>query len=200
MELSALSASAAFENPGHAESGSGLIRRIAQGSEAALAELYDKTSSLVHGLICRMIRDAATAEEVTLDVYQQVWRQASSYDQNRASITGWLFTIARSRAIDRIRSEARHRAVAVEDYVAIPDPSPTPEEHTDIALLRSRVQNGLMELPLEQREALLLAYFSGLSHSEIADRLKLPLGTVKTRIRLGMIRLRDLLDMYGGAR
>ncbi len=195
-----MAASAAFDSPGQAESGPGLIQRIAQGSEAALAELYDKTSSLVHGLICRMINDGAIAEEVTLDVYQQVWRQASSYDQTRASITGWLFTIARSRAIDRIRSEARHRAVAVEDYVAIPDPAPSPEENSEIALMRSRVQNGLRELPVEQREALLLAYFSGLSHSEIADRLQLPLGTVKTRIRLGMIRLRDLLGMYGGGR
>lgn len=171
-----------------------LIRNSARGDQSALGELYDATSRLVFGLVLRIIGDRSTAEEVLLDVYTQAWRQAANYDEKRGAPLAWLMTIARSRAIDRIRSSKHDQLKDSLDAVAeITDREPNPEQATVDSERRRLVRSALEALPAEQREVVELAYYSGLSHSEIALRLSQPLGTVKTRTRLAMIKLRDML-------
>ncbi len=175
-----------------------LIAQTAQGNQAALATLYDRTSPQVYGLIFKILDNREAAEEVTLDVYTQVWRQAHTYDETRGTPGGWLMTLARTRAIDRFRAGAAERGRiqsldAVEFFVS---DGKTPEEDLARQERRRYVQQALALLTAEQREAIALAYFYGLSQSEIADKLKLPLGTVKTRMRLGMIKLREGLAPY----
>jgi RNA polymerase sigma-70 factor, ECF subfamily len=173
-----------------------LIRQIATGDQGALAELYDAMSRQVYGLALRILKDTGTAEEVTLEVFTQVWRQATLYDLSRGTPSAWLCTLARSRAIDRLRSGAqeRRRAEPIENVAATaPADVVDPEMSAFDAERRTRVRAALDQLPAEQREAIELAYFSGLSHSEIATQLGQPLGTVKTRIRLAMVRLREAL-------
>ncbi len=172
-----------------------LIHRIAGGDQIALGTFYDSTSSLVFGLMLRMLTDRATAEEVLLDVYKQVWRQASLYDNSRGTPLGWLLVIARSRALDRLRSNKRERQLK-EALFYQPGINPfpiNPEQASVISEQQRFVRSALDALPAEQREVIELAYFSGLSQSEIAKMLDQPLGTVKTRTRLGMIKLRELL-------
>lgn len=171
-----------------------LIRNSARGDQSALGELYDATSRLVFGLVLRIVGDRASAEEVLLDVYTQAWRQAANYDEARGAPLAWLMTIARSRAIDRIRSSKHDQQKDPLDAVAeISDREPSPEQATVDSERRQLVRAALETLPAEQREVVELAYYSGLSHSEIASRLGQPLGTVKTRTRLAMIKLRDML-------
>ena len=172
-----------------------LIRRVADGDQSALATLYDSTSRLVFGLILRIVVDRTIAEEVLLDVYTQVWRQAASYDIKRGAPLAWLMTIARTRGIDRLRS-GRHEQQHKESLDAIGEITTndaSPETETVIAERRQLVRSALESLSPEQREVIELAYYSGLSHSEIALKLGQPLGTVKTRTRLGMMKLRDML-------
>ena len=179
----------------------GLLGRVADGDQSALTTLYDSTSRLVFGLVLRILNDRSTAEEVLLDVYTQVWRQASSYDSKRGAPLAWMMTIARSRAIDRLRSgrqEQQHRE-PLESIGEARSKGESPEEATEISERQKIVREALDTLSTEQREVLELAYFSGLSHSEIALRLGQPLGTVKTRTRLGMMKLRELLKpVLGG--
>ena len=175
-----------------------LIAQTAQGDQAALATLYDRTSPQVYGLALKILGNREAAEEVTLDVYTQVWRQAHTYDETRGSPGGWLMTLARTRAIDRFRAGAAERGRiqsldAVEFFVS---DGKTPEQDLAGQERRRYVQQALASLTAEQREAIALAYFYGLSQSEIADKLNLPLGTVKTRMRLGMMKLREALAPY----
>jgi RNA polymerase sigma-70 factor (ECF subfamily) len=135
----------------------------------------------------------------TMDVYTQVWRRASSYDAERGTPGSWLMTLAKTRAIDRFRSSylERGRQVPLDHAAEVPGDGETPEQYS-AGLERQRlVQEAMASLSAEQRQAIALAYYWGLSQSEIADRLKLPLGTVKTRMRLGMIRLREVLAPHG---
>jgi RNA polymerase sigma-70 factor (ECF subfamily) len=174
---------------------------MAGGDESALSSLYDRSSRLIFGLLLRILNDAGLAEEVLLDVYMQVWRQAAKYDPVRGKTLAWIITIARSRAIDRLRStrqeEMRKESLDGADYnaaltSAFEDPTIAPER-------RRIVRAALDSLPPEQREVIEMAYYLGLSHSEIAARLGQPLGTVKTRTRLGMMKLREQLrDSYKG--
>lgn len=177
----------------------GLVTAVAQGNERALAQLYDRTSRTVYGLALRILGDPASAEDITLEVYLQVWRTAESYDPARGTVAAWLVTLVRSRAIDWLRSR-RGRGRELEDSLpeagGLPDGRPSPEVITIEAGRARAVRSALAELPPEQRRAVELAYFSGMSHREIAERIELPLGTVKTRIRLGMLRLRELLGPY----
>ena len=168
------------------------LRRITLGEHAALGSLYDDTNRLVYGSAMRILRDQADAEEVTLDVYMQIWRNASSFDRQRGSVIAWLMTLTRSRAIDRLRSgNVRSRyEQPVEGVDQIASAAPQP-----VFGLERAVQIALNSLAPEQREAIQLAYYSGYSHSELAERLGEPLGTVKTRIRLGMMKLRSLLAL-----
>jgi len=172
-----------------------LVRKIAEGDQSALATLYDSTNRLVYGLILRVLSDASTAEEVLLDVYTQVWRQASTYDTSRGAPLAWVTTIARSRAIDRLRSgwQDQMRKEPLEAIGDAPTGAESPEEATVASERQKFVREALAQLTPEQREVIELAYYSGLSHSEIAAKLNQPLGTVKTRTRLGMMKLREAL-------
>jgi len=178
-----------------------LVEQVAAGDQAALATLYDTTNRLVYGLILRVLGDISSAEEVLLDVYTQVWRQAASYDTGRGTPLAWLTTIARSRAIDRLRSgwQDQQRKESLETLGDAPAATASPEEMTVASERQRLVRAALDALSPEQREVIELAYYSGLSHSEIAEKLNQPLGTVKTRTRLGMMKLREALaPMLGG--
>lgn len=177
-----------------------LIRGVAGGDQQALATLYDATSRTVYGLLLRILADASAAEEVLLDVYTQVWRQAASYSRERGTPLAWLTTIARSRAIDRLRrgrqeqqrSEPLDEAVRCAGGISV-------EDEVSAGEVRAVVRAALDSLSPEQREVIELAYYGGMSHSEIAAARGLPLGTVKTRTRLGMMRLREILKpVYEG--
>ena len=172
-----------------------LLARCAKGDQSALASLYDQSSALVYSIALRMLADPGDAEEVAIDVYHQVWRTARSYDSSRGSVTSWLVTLARSRAIDRMRSRAvRTRSEeALDRHAAMPSFTAGPDETTLAGQRRQRILAAMAALSAEQREAIQLAFFSGLTHAELADRLRQPLGTVKTRIRLGIMKLREEL-------
>lgn len=189
-------------NPHASKHASGdLIRRIASGEQGALAELYDESSRFVYGLALRIIKDPCAAEEVSHDVYLQVWRQADRYQEARGDVFSWLFTLTRSRAIDRLRSAgmARRKLHApLEAARSLASEAGGPDEDLALSDRRKVVRAALMKLSPEQREVISIAYFQGLSHSEIAERLDLPLGTVKTRIRQGMITLRAMLAGWNG--
>jgi len=176
-----------------------LVTKSATGDEAAFAQLYDRTNRIIYGLMMRMLGNSSLAEDVTMEVYLQVWRTASRYDSQRSTVTSWLVMLARSRALDCLRNRKARRANLEENVDDVPDlrdSRPTPEL-VSLEAGRSRiVQKAVSDLAPDQREAIELAYFSGLSHSEMVERTGLPLGTVKTRIRLGMIHLRRLLGPY----
>jgi RNA polymerase sigma-70 factor (ECF subfamily) len=174
-----------------------LAQRIAGGDQDALAKLYDETNRLVYSLVYRVLGEHSTAEEVTMDVYMQVWRQAARFDAARGALLTWLLTIARSRAIDRRRaSRLTQQRTEQLDLSEGQQAARSFANIEEAALLSERgrvVQAALLALPAEQREVIELGYFLGLSHREIAERLKQPLGTVKTRARLGMMKLRETL-------
>jgi len=175
-----------------------LITQTAQGDQAALASLYDRTSPQVFGLILKILNNREAAEEVTLDVYTQVWRQAHSYDRTRGTPGAWLMMLARTRAIDRFRAGAAEhgRVESLDAAQLFASEADTPEQEVEGQERRKFVQQALAVLTAEQRQAIALAYFYGLSQSEVAEKLQLPLGTVKTRMRLGMMKLRDTLAPY----
>jgi RNA polymerase sigma-70 factor (ECF subfamily) len=162
-----------------------LIGRLAGGDHAALAEVYDRYSGLVNGLALRILRNTAEAEEVIQEVFLQIWRQAVRYDPTRGSAEAWICTIARTRALDRLRRRTSRREDSDE---ALPGATDMPRTVEALA-----VRKALQSLSPDQRTALELAYYEGLTQSEIALRLGEPLGTVKTRIRTAMMRLRDVL-------
>jgi RNA polymerase sigma-70 factor, ECF subfamily len=173
-----------------------LVRQVADRRPEALGELYDRFSPLLLGLTARILGSRAEAEEVLQDVFLQVWNRADRYDPSRSSVSTWLVLIARSRAIDRLRS----RRVAERTLEAVQQEAPggghaSPEaaENVLIRERRERVRSELALLPAEQREVLELAFFQGLSQSEIAGRTGIPLGTVKTRSLLAMKKLRQAL-------
>lgn len=172
-----------------------LIKGVAEGDQTALATLYDASSRVVFGLVLRVVGERSTAEEVLLDVYTQAWRQAALYDKKRGTPLAWLMTIARSRAIDRLRSgkHDKYNKESLENAGDIVSKGLSPEEATVNSERQKIVRSALQTLSPEQREVIELAYYSGLSHSEIAARLDQPLGTVKTRTRLGMLKLREML-------
>ena len=176
-----------------------LIARVAQGEEDALAALYDTTVCSVLALIRKVLVDPAEAEEATLDVYLQVWRRAGDFSPDRGSAAAWLLTIARTRAIDRLRTRLarRRREAPIDEGLDLPSAEPDPFDVTAAAEQRRIVARAVGSLPREQRRAISLAYYGGLTHLEIAERLGEPLGTVKTRIRLGMTKLRVALSPVG---
>lgn len=172
-----------------------LLQAIATGDEAAMATLYDATSAMVYGLALRILGDPTAAEEVTMEVYLQVWNQAAQYDAQRGTPNAWLCTITRSRALDQRRKSDRYhqREWPLEVVEHMPDTAPSPADLSVTQQEHILVHGALQRLPPEQREIIELAYFAGLSHRDIAERLGQPLGTVKTRIRLGMDHLRSHL-------
>lgn len=175
------------------------VRRIASGDEQAFAALYDHTCGLVHALALRILGNQADADEVTLDVFTQVWRTAGAFRPERGSVLGWLTMVARSRALDRLRSRSSREQH--EGVMPLPLDAPTedcgPEQTASLREQQQRVRAALRALPPEQRQLIELAYYGGLSQSELAVALRQPLGTVKTRVRLGMMKLRETLGQDG---
>ena len=176
------------------------VSQVAQGDESALARLYDASSRLVYGLALRILGEAGAAEEVTLDVYLQVWRQADRFDAARGRASTWLMTMARSRAIDKLRARPQElsESETLEVVADTRSEVPGPEQSAALAQQQDQVRKALETLNDEQRQAIELAFFNGLSQSEIALKLNEPLGTIKTRIRNGMLKLRELLHPYQG--
>jgi RNA polymerase sigma-70 factor, ECF subfamily len=171
------------------------VDRMARGDSSALADLYDRHARAIYSLAIRILADAAEAEDVVQDVFAQAWRQATRYDPMRAPVVAWLMIITRARALDRLRRR-RSRIVAVELDPAMPhprDPEVNQEMQAITAEQAERVRGALGELPDSQRAAIVLAYYEGLSQSDIAERLQQPIGTIKTRIRSGLIKLREAL-------
>ena len=171
------------------------IRRCASRDEAALAALYDESSQLAYTIALRVLQDEADASEVMLDVYKQVWDSAARFDEQRGSAAAWIVVLARSRAMDRRRSRTvrMRTAATVEELPDVMSFEPNPESLAISNQSGRSVRRALAAVPTEQREALELAFFSGMTHAEIAEHLGEPLGTVKTRIRLAVVRLRELL-------
>lgn len=175
-----------------------LVGRTAAGDRDAFGRLYDRHAALALGVLTRMLGDRATAEEILQETFLQVWQQARRFDAALGRPRSWILMMARSRALDRLRSTgARQRR---EDAVYHDNPGRTAEPVGTSAIEsdeRSRVvREALAALPAEQRQALELAFFAGLTHSQIAERLRTPLGTVKSRILLGMGKLRQSMAIY----
>jgi RNA polymerase sigma-70 factor (ECF subfamily) len=170
-----------------------VLRAIAGGDEQALSALYDRYRLILFGLILRILHSQQEAEDVLQEVFLQVWRRASDFDETRGRPFTWLVTLARSRAIDRLRSLGSRERTAQEAARAIPESISDAAEDAVKSEQGEIVRRALGELPEEQRKTLLLAYFEGLTQTEIAERLNTPLGTIKTRMRSGMIKLRELL-------
>lgn len=171
-----------------------LLAQVAVGSEAALGQFYDRYSGLVLGLLTRMLGGGGEAEEVMQEVFLQVWRQAERYRPQLASPRGWLLMMARSRALDRIKACAavrRREELVMEDTPDVEPPLGS--RRLEQAERSAQVRQALVELPADQRQAIELAFFAGLTHSQIATRLGAPLGTVKSRVLLGMRKLRGAL-------
>jgi len=170
-----------------------LLRAIAQRDETALGSLYDRYRLILFGLLVRILGSREEAEDVLQEVFIQVWRRAADFDEQRGKAFTWLVTLARSRAIDRLRQ------LSARDRLATATAQEAPSEASDAAQdayqaeQKEIVAAALAQLPEEQRQTLLLAYFEGLTQSEIATRLQAPLGTIKTRMRSGMIKLREFL-------
>lgn len=172
-----------------------LIRMLAAREQSVMTQLYDLTNHLLYGFILRILRDASAAEEVLLDIYMQVWRQASRYDDTRGSPLAWMMTIARSRALDRLRVERQehHLREPLEEAVQLTAHG-TDEQNLPVAEIRQAIGEALSALSPAQRQAIELAYYDGLTHSEISHALEQPVGTVKSNIRRGMIRLRETIN------
>jgi RNA polymerase sigma-70 factor (ECF subfamily) len=174
-----------------------LVRSMAEGRQDALARLYDETSSMVNGLLLRILAHQQDAEEVLLDVFMKAWKYASSYSEQRGSVQAWLLIMARNAAIDRIRQRRAQPAMLSYEPEFFPEPvsaDATPEEASVMQERRRHVQQVLNELPPEHREVVVLSFFGGLTHAELAERLGEPLGTVKSRVRMGLSKLRGLLE------
>jgi RNA polymerase sigma-70 factor (ECF subfamily) len=173
-----------------------LLGHVALGDQTAFAELYDRTASRVFGLVKRLLRDHAQSEEVTQEVFLEIWQNATRYDSGKGSAIGWMLTITHRRAVDRIRasqaSRDRDTRIGIRDYAPAFDGV---AERVEVQIESERVEEAMTRLTLLQRQAVQLAYFGGYSHSEVSAMLKVPIGTVKTRLRDGMIRLRDELGV-----
>lgn len=173
----------------------GYLELAAQGDQRGLARLYDESCHLVYGIAVRILGNSADAEEVTSDVYSQIWRNAGRFREERGSVNTWLTMLSRSRAIDRLRSRNRSRVEEpLERSLELPGSLPDPEQVSVLKQRGERVRAALSAISPEQRQAIELAYFSGLTQSELAAQLGQPLGTIKTRIRLGMIKLKERLS------
>jgi len=171
------------------------VIRMARGDQSAIGELYDRHARAVYSLALRMLTDASEAEDVVQDVFTQAWRQASRYDPSRAPVVGWLLVITRARTLDRLRARrSRLAPVGLETVPSDPvDPGPGQDLQAISHEEADRLRRALDELPDGQRQTIELAYYKGLSQSDIAEALHQPLGTVKTRMRTALLKLREAL-------
>ena len=184
-----------YEGPDDKE----LLALIVQQDRGSLEALYDRYSGAVYSLAVQMLRDSGAAEEVTQDTFFNVWRRASSYKSGRGSVTAWLFSIAHHRTIDELRRRRRQDTNVQYGVDLTNKPSNGRDDPLDFATAqfeRGQVKDALQVLRPEQREIVLLAYYGGLTHSEIATYLEQPLGTVKTRMRLALKKLREVLKPH----
>ncbi|MDY0945555.1 sigma-70 family RNA polymerase sigma factor [Frigoribacterium sp. CFBP9039] len=169
-----------------------LLHRVAGGDQVAFGELYDQTAPRVLGLIKRLLKDHSQSEEVAQEVFLEIWQTASRFDTTRGSAASWMLTMAHRRAVDRVRASQAGRdrdlRIGVRDMAPEYD---SVTESVEIRIEHERVERALARLTELQRQAVQLAYYGGYSHSEVATMLGVPIGTVKTRLRDGMIRLRD---------
>lgn len=173
-----------------------LLRRIAGGDQQAFSLLYDNVAPRVLGLIRRLLIDHAQSEEVAQEVFLEIWQTASRFDENKGGASTWILTMTHRRAVDRIRSSQSSRdrdtKVGIRDFAPEYDHV---SETVEVTIEHERVKEAMERLTVLQRQAVSLAYYGGYSHSEVAALLKVPIGTVKTRLRDGMIRLRDELGV-----
>ena len=177
-----------------------MLAAVASGDQQAFSQLYDRLSSPLYSLALRLLGDAAEAQDALQDVFLQIWRRAATYDPEQSSVFSWAILMTRSRVIDRLRARGRRLRVVVypgdearADEVVAADASAgeTAADHVNRNDEATRVRSILNQLPSDQREAIELAFFSDLTHHEIAQRLKQPLGTIKARIRRGLLRLKE---------
>lgn len=172
-----------------------LLEKISCGDEAAFEMLYARYKGLIYSLVLHILGDRGSAEEIMFDAFTKLWTHATSYDAQRASVKTWLVAMARHQAIDRLRKgqcrpDQDPKNWAEDALMSLPD-SHNPEAETTARDLRCKIQNAISRLPPEQRAPLALAYFNGLTHSEIARHLQQPLGTIKTRIRIALLTLQE---------
>ncbi|QCC78568.1 sigma-70 family RNA polymerase sigma factor [Nocardioides daphniae] len=173
-----------------------LLRQAARGDESAFARFYDLTGDKAYGLALRVVRNPSHAQEVTQEAYLDVWRQSARYEESRGSVLAWLLTIVHRKAVDRVRSvESSSQREVTWERAARPVDHDDTAETVHASLEGRRVRSAVAELTPVQRQAIELAYFGGYTHTEVATLLDVPLGTAKTRIRDGLIRLRDTLGV-----
>jgi len=173
-----------------------LLRRVATGDRDSFAALYDATAPRVFGLVKRLLRDHAQSEEVTQEIYLEIWQTATRYDPTKGGAMAWMMTMAHRRAVDRVRASQASRdrdvRIGIRDHAQAFD---SVTENVEVLIESERVKAAMLRLTELQRQAVQLAYFGGYSHREVSAMLSVPIGTVKTRLRDGMIRLRDELGV-----
>lgn len=170
-----------------------LIRRVQDGDASAISDLYARFGGPLYSLAYQVVRDATSAEDVVQETFMALWRDSRRFDPTKGSAAAWLFSLARHKAIDLLRRETTARSRSVEVDLTLEAAEDDVEGETWWRIRRDRIRVVLRDLPEMQREAVELAFFAGLTHVEVAERLGVPLGTAKTRIRSGLLRLRDLL-------
>lgn len=170
-----------------------LVESIASGDEVALHALYDRANRMVFTLALRITANPETAEELTVDVFHDVWRTASSYDADKGTVIAWIMNRARSRSIDRLRFDGRRKRTQTDDALPAPEPQPDPRDVAELRQQGELLRVALESLSPDERQAIETTFFGGLTHVEAARRLDQPLGTVKTRIRSGLHKLRNAL-------
>lgn len=179
-------------DPNVAVSQDGLLELVARGDQAAFSELYDQIAPRVLGLVRRLLRDHAQSEEVTQEIFLEIWQSATRFDAVKGAASTWIMTMAHRRAVDRVRASQSSRdrdvKIGIRDFNNSYD---NVAETVGVRIEHERVEKAMLRLTELQRQAVSLAYYGGYSHSEVAEMLGVPIGTVKTRLRDGMIRLRD---------
>lgn len=183
--------------PASAQDDIALMKAVSIQDQTAFSTLYDRYARVMYSLAFKILGSVEESEEVVLDVFSKVWKNSQSFDATRGRVDGWLFMMTRSRCLDRLRAKQRQQKVKDSSQLQIktsgPEASKTPEQYLVNQERRERVRKALATIPMEQRSVVELAYFDGLSQSQIAQKLEISLGTVKTRTRLGFSKLKDVL-------
>src|SRR5919108_5701594 len=182
---------------GAADSEREMVAQLQRGEAAAIASIYDRYGRLAYSLAQRILNDAAASEDVVQDAFLALWRNAVAFDASRGSLRGWLLSIVHNRAIDRIRGTGQPGRLAPLEAAGRAGEVPDAWESVSVELERKQIREALSSLPVEQRRTVELAYYGGLTHVEIARQMAVPLGTVKSRMRLGLEKLRSFLQARG---